>query len=182
MKEKNLRIKKILFSEQEIESVVKQIALQINKALKQRGVKSLTVLCVLRGAFVFTADLVRRIDIEDIRIEFISASSYFGGTESSGSVNIGSLNDIEIKGKNILVVEDIVDTGRTLSKLVDTIKSENPANVWVTAMFDKPDRRVVDFNADFVGAVIPDEFIVGYGLDYDGKYRALPYAAVLGYE
>lgn len=175
-----MKIEKVLFSERELNQIVMRTAADINDVLKHDGVDSLTVICVLRGAFVFTADLVRRIDLSDVRIEFVSASSYGSGTESSGDVHMDFLNDIEIKGKNILVVEDIADTGRTLKKLTEAIKSKHPGNIWVAAMFNKPERRVVEFEPDFVGAQIPDEFIVGYGLDFDGKYRTLPYVAVLG--
>lgn len=175
-----MKIEKVLFSERELNQIVLRTAADINNVLKRDGVDSLTVICVLRGAFVFTADLVRCIDLSDVRIEFVSASSYGSGTESSGEVRMDFLNDIEIKGKNILVVEDIADTGRTLKKLTEAIKAKQPASIWVAAMFNKPERRVVEFEPDFVGAQIPDEFIVGYGLDFDGKYRTLPYVAVLG--
>lgn len=177
-----MEIKNVLFSEQELNQIVVRTAADIDSVLKRDKVNSLTVICVLRGAFVFTADLVRNIDLNDIRIEFVSASSYGGGTVSSGEVHMDFLNDIEIKGKNILVVEDIADTGRTLKKLTEAIKAKEPDNVWVAAMFDKPERRTVEFEPDFIGAKIPDEFIVGYGLDFDGRYRNLPYVAVLGFE
>lgn len=178
MKDKNSK-NKILFSETDIKDIVCRVADEISQDCKSMGINSLNVICVLKGAFVFAADLVRQLEIPNINIEFISASSYGSSDVSSGNVKLGCIDNLSIFGENILIVEDIIDTGNTLKKLTEQIKSFEPNTVRVCAMFDKPDRRSVDFDADYVGSVIPDEFIVGYGLDYAEMYRDLPYVTVL---
>lgn len=126
------------------------------------------------GIGIFTCELAKRIT-SPVEIEFMSVSSYGSGTSSSGVVRI--VNDLgtSIEGKNVLVIEDIIDSGRTLSYLLENLKTRNPKTLRLCTLLDKPDRRVVDVNVDYVGFVIPDEFVVGYGLDYDQKYRNLPY-------
>ena len=130
--------------------------------------------CILKRSVFFTCELAKRIT-SPVEIEFMSVSSYGSGTSSSGVVRI--VNDLgtSIEGKNVLVIEDIIDSGRTLSYLLENLKTRNPKTLRLCTLLDKPDRRVVDVNVDYVGFVIPDEFVVGYGLDYDQKYRNLPY-------
>ncbi|MBY6089847.1 hypoxanthine phosphoribosyltransferase [Pseudooceanicola sp. 502str34] len=134
----------------------------------------LVVVGLLRGSFIFIADLVRELD-RDLEVDFIEASSYGNSTESSREVRI--LKDLrgEIEGRNVLVVEDIVDTGYTLSHVIHILKARNPAKLRTIALLDKPARREVDFKADWIGFEIPDEFVVGYGIDYAQSNRNLPY-------
>ncbi|MCA0921616.1 hypoxanthine phosphoribosyltransferase [Pseudooceanicola nanhaiensis] len=134
----------------------------------------LVVVGLLRGSFIFIADLVRELD-RDLEVDFIEASSYGNSTESSREVRI--LKDLrgEIEGRNVLVVEDIVDTGYTLSHVIHILKARNPAKLRTIALLDKPARREVDFKADWIGFDIPDEFVVGYGIDYAQSNRNLPY-------
>ncbi len=160
----------VLFSKEQIEKRVKEVGEQISKDYKG---KKLMVICVIKGAFIFTADLVRAIDL-DLEIDFMKAKSYVG-TESSGVVNISIDNELEVEGKDIIVVEDILDTGRTLHSICNTLRSKNANSVKVCVFLDKAERRVVDLKADYVCYDIPDTFVVGYGLDYDEKYRQLPF-------
>lgn len=177
---KNLRIKNILFSKEDIESIIKKTAEQISRDYNEQQIDSVTVVCVLKGAAVFASDLIRNIELSDIRLEFITASSYLNSDTSSGEVILNVADDLDVSGKNILIVEDIVDTGLTLNKIVEQFKSLKPNTIKVCTLFDKPDRRIADFTPDYVGCTIPDEFIVGYGLDYAEMYRNLPYVAVVG--
>ena len=173
---RGMTIKKIMFTEEELGGIVSELADKINSDL--RGAESLTVLCVLKGAVMFTADLVRRLNVPDIRIEFIRASSYGKSDVSSGEVSVGDATG-DIRGRDVLVIEDIIDTGRTLNSLKERLLKMQPKSLRFCGLFDKPSRRIADFKADYVGAVIPDEFIVGYGLDYAEYYRHLPYVAVI---
>ncbi len=168
-------VQEILFDEREIAQIVTNIGKQI--ADDYRG-KDLLLIGILKGANVFMADLMRKIDIP-AQIDFMAVSSYGMSTESSGVVRI--LKDLEhsISGKHILIVEDIVDTGLTLHYLMDNLISRGAASVASCTLLDKPDRRKVDVNMRYVGSVIPDVFIVGYGIDYAEKYRNLPYIASL---
>ena len=161
----------VLIKEDEIVARVKELAEQINRDYEG---KILHLICILKGSVFFTCELAKRIT-SPVEIEFMSVSSYGSGTSSSGVVRI--VNDLgtSIEGKNVLVIEDIIDSGRTLSYLLENLKTRNPKTLRLCTLLDKPDRRVVDVNVDYVGFVIPDEFVVGYGLDYDQKYRNLPY-------
>ena len=161
----------VLIKEDEIVARVKELAEQINRDYEG---KTLHLNCILKGSVFFTCELAKRIT-SPVEIEFMSVSSYGSGTSSSGVVRI--VNDLgtSIEGKNVLVIEDIIDSGRTLSYLLENLKTRNPKTLRLCTLLDKPDRRVVDVNVDYVGFVIPDEFVVGYGLDYDQKYRNLPY-------
>ena len=134
---------------------------------------------VLKGAYVFMADLARHLTIP-CRIDFMSVSSYGSGTRSSGVVRITKDLDMDITGKHIIIVEDIVDTGLTLNHLRQLLGTRKPASIAVCTAFDKPERRKVNVTVEYVGMQIPDEFIVGYGLDFDGKYRNLPDISILG--
>ena len=170
----NNDIEKILFSAEEIDKIVTRIASQISSDYKG---KNLCLLCVLKGSLVFCADLMRKLDLNP-EIICVSASSYKSSTVSSENVEISALTD-SVSGRDILIVEDILDTGNTLSNLVNYLKTLNPASVEICTILDKPSRRKVNITAKYSGVEIPDEFVVGYGLDYDQKYRSLPYIGVL---
>ncbi len=168
-------IKNVLISREEIDKMVKDLGVRISKDYEG---ENLLVICVLRGAFIFMADLVREIKVP-VKVDFMSVSSYGDDTVSSGVVRILRDLDSDITGKHVMIIEDIVDTGLTLKNLKDILMTRHPASLSVCAAFDKPDRRVADVKADYVGRVIPDEFIVGYGLDYAGEYRHLPDVCIL---
>ena len=140
--------------------------------------KSPLIVGTLRGSFVFMADLVRQINLP-LTVDFLSASSYGSGTESSGQVKLKLDLADDISGRDVLIIEDIVDSGNTLSKLLPELQKRGPASLKVCALLDKPERRVLPFQANYVGFTIPDAFVVGYGLDFDQHYRQLPYIGVL---
>ncbi|MBO7390612.1 MAG: hypoxanthine phosphoribosyltransferase [Clostridia bacterium] len=169
------RIKKVLISESDVKDRVKAIAREISEDYKG---KTVTLICILSGASIFFADLVRELDL-DLRFEFMSVSSYGAGTVSSGEVKI--LKDVNhpIAGKDVIIVEDIIDSGCTLSYLKRVLEQRAPASIKICTILDKPCRRKVEFKGDYVGFEIPDEFVIGYGLDYDGKYRNLKDVCVL---
>ncbi|HHW68154.1 MAG: hypoxanthine phosphoribosyltransferase [Epulopiscium sp.] len=168
-------VKEILFTEEEIAVKVKELGQQISE--DYRG-EDLTVVGILKGSNIFMGDLIRKIDIP-LSIDFMVVSSYGQSTESSGVVKV--LKDLEysIEGKNILIVEDIIDTGLTLDYLKENLLRRKPKSLKICTLLDKPARRKVDLKVDYVGFEIPDAFIVGYGIDYAEKYRNLPYIAVL---
>lgn len=171
-------VERILVDEDEVNRIVRNIALQIDNDYADENAK-LVLLGILKGSVVFMGELMKRISLP-VEIDFMKVSSYAGGTKTSGKVNI--ILDIhrgDLSDTNILIVEDIVDSGRTLSYLTEYLKLKGAKSVKTCTLLDKPERREVDFNPDYVGTVIPDEFVVGYGLDYDEKYRALPYVGVL---
>ena len=156
---------------------------QINKRIAEIGAEitdkykgqSVYLICILKGSLFFTAELAKRIELP-MTIDFMSVSSYGSGTESSGVVNIKKDLDCSIEGENVIVVEDIIDSGNTLSRLIKVLKQRNPKSLTVCTLLDKPDRRVVDdVEVDYTGFVIPDKFVVGFGLDYDQRFRNLPY-------
>jgi hypoxanthine phosphoribosyltransferase len=169
-------IKEVLISKEQIHSKVKELGSQISKDYEG---KDLLLICVLRGAFIFMADLVREISIP-IEIDFMLVSSYGNNTTTSGVVKILTDLDTDITGRNVIIVEDLVDTGLTLKHLKDLLLTRNPESIAICTIFDKPERRRADIKADYVGMEIPDEFIVGYGLDYAGNYRHLPDVFILG--
>lgn len=169
-------ILKILVSEEEIEEIVKRVAGEINRDYKD---KNLLMLCILKGAVVFMGDLMKNISIPT-EIDFMKVSSYGNTTVSSGTVNIVlDIHRKDISNLDILIVEDIIDSGKTLSYLVEYLKLKGAKSVKTCTMLDKPSRREVDFTPDYCGKVVPDEFVIGYGLDYDEAYRALPFIGVL---
>ncbi len=168
----------VLLSEEEVDKRVREIGAQISK---DYAGKEITLICVLKGSCIFTCELAKRIDIP-VCLDFMSVSSYGDDTKSSGIVRIVKDLDESIQGKDVLVIEDIIDSGRTLSYLMDTLKRREPASLRLCTLLDKEERRVVDVNVDYVGFKIPDEFVVGYGLDYAQKYRNLPYVGVLHFE
>ena len=168
-------VKEILFNEEEIAKKVKELAKKITE--DYRG-KDLTVIGILKGSNIFMGDLIRKIDIP-LQIDFMVVSSYCQSTESSGIVRVIKDLDYSIEGKNILIVEDIIDTGLTLAYLKEILLKRKPQSVKICSLLDKPARRRVDLEVDYIGFETPDEFIVGYGIDYSEKYRNLPYIAVL---
>ena len=143
--------------------------------------KQVHLVCVLKGGSFFMCELAKRITVP-VSLDFMSVSSYGSETKSSGVVKIVKDLDEPIKGKNVLVVEDIVDSGRTLSYLMEMLKDRGPESLRLCTLLDKPERRVVDVHVDYTGFQIPDEFVVGYGLDYDQRYRNLPYIGVISFE
>lgn len=161
----------VMISEEEIANKVKELAKQIEKDYEG---EQLLVVGILKGASIFVSDLIRKIDL-DVNIDFMSVSSYGNGTESSGTVRILKDLDVDIAGKNVLIVEDIIDSGLTLSNLVKELKIRNPKSLKLCTLLDKPQRRTSNIPVDYVGFVIEDKFIVGYGIDWAEKYRNLPY-------
>ncbi len=165
----------VMFSQEEIEAKVIELAKQIEKDYKGQD---LLLVGILKGASVFVADLMRKIDL-NVNIDFMSVSSYGSGTVSSGTVKILKDLDVDIKDKNVLIVEDIIDSGITLRNLYDTLMTREPKSLKLCTLLNKPARKKVDVDVDYVGFVIEDKFIVGYGIDYDEKYRNLPYIAIV---
>ena len=156
------------------EKIAKRTAERGAQISEVYGEEPVCLICILKGSVFFTVELAKRIT-SPVELEFMCVSSYGAGTSSSGVVKIVKDLDVSIEGKNVLLVEDIIDSGRTLSYLLENLKTRNPKSLRLCTLLDKPDRRVVDVNVDYVGFEIPDEFVVGYGLDYDQKYRNLPY-------
>jgi len=171
----NGQIERVLISEEEIQKKVTEIAEQITEDYKG---EELLVVAILKGAMIFTADLIRRISLP-VRLDFMAVSSYGSSTESSGVVRILHDLDESVEGKHVLLVEDIIDTGLTLKYLIQNLRSRKAASLKVCVLLDKPERRVVDVKPDYCGFSIPDEFVVGYGLDFDENFRHLPYVGVL---
>ena len=175
MREMHPDVEKILFNEEQIAEIVKNMGRQISEDYKG---KDLLLVSVLKGSLMFMADLMREITVP-CAIDFLSVSSYGSGTSTSGEVRILKDLDASLDGKDVLVVEDILDSGVTLSYLLKNLSARNPASIRLCTFFDKPERRRVDVKAHYIGASVPDEFIVGYGLDYAEFYRNLPYVGVL---
>ena len=168
----------VLLSEEEVDAKIKAIGEQISK---DYAGKQVHLVCVLKGGSFFMCELAKRITVP-VSLDFMSVSSYGSETKSSGVVKIVKDLDEPIKGKHVLVVEDIVDSGRTLSYLMEMLKDRGPESLRLCTLLDKPERRVVDVHVDYTGFQIPDEFVVGYGLDYDQRYRNLPYIGVISFE
>ena len=169
---------KVMFNEVELQGVCKRLGEQITKDYEG---KDLLIVGILNGAIVFVTDLMRQID-RQINIDFMSVSSYGSATKSSGVVKIVKDLDEPMKDKDVLVVEDIVDSGRTLSYLMEMLRDRGPKSLHLCTLLDKPERRVVKVNVDYTGFQIPDKFVVGYGLDYDQHYRNLPYIGVVEFD
>lgn len=168
-------IKQILLTKEELAQTVALLGKQISEDYKD---KNLLMISVLKGSVVFMADLMRAITIP-CQIDFMYVSSYGKGAKTSGVVKILKDLDISPEGFDLLVVEDILDSGMTLSHVLELLSSRNPKSIRLCALLDKPDRRVVDLKANYVGREIPDEFVVGYGLDYAERYRNLPFVGAL---
>lgn len=174
----NNDIKSILVSEEELEQITTKLAKQITNDYKNSN-KKLVILTILKGSFVFSADLVRKIDLP-MEFEFMKVSSYGGDTVSSGNLKISlDISRKDLADLDILIIEDIIDSGFTLSNLREYLLERGATSIKICTLLDKPSRRKLPLKADYVGAVIPDEFVVGYGLDYDEKYRHLRYVGVL---
>lgn len=169
-------IGKILYTEEQIRARAKELGRQIREDLKDQD--ELIVVCTLKGAVMWMTDLVKEIPM-DTKLDFVIASSYGSSTASSGVVTIKMDVESNLYKKNVLVVEDIVDSGNTLSFLMEKLKERNPRWLKVCTMLDKPSRRTTGFKADYVGFTVDDLFIIGYGLDYDQRYRGLPYISYL---
>ena len=168
-------VEKVLISEEELKRRITEMGRQITQ--EYHG-EPLTIVGILKGAAIFFADLARSIDLP-LQMDFMSVSSYGSGTSTSGAVRILKDLDSSMEGKDLLVVEDILDSGMTLSFLLKNLSARKPNSIRLCTLLDKPERRKVDIFPDYVGAVVPDKFIVGYGLDYAEKYRNLPYIGVL---
>ncbi|MGN0304658.1 MAG: hypoxanthine phosphoribosyltransferase [Lachnospiraceae bacterium] len=166
---------RVMLTEEAVDKRINEMGEQISK---DYAGKKIHLICVLKGGVFFMCELAKRISVP-VSMDFMSISSYGSGTESSGIIKIIKDLDESITGEDVLVVEDIVDSGRTLSYLLDMLKDRKPASLRLCTLLDKPDRRVVDVNVDYTGFQIPDEFVVGYGLDYAQKYRNLPYIGVV---
>lgn len=161
----------VMIPEEELLSRVREMAAKITA---DYAGKELKLVCILKGSVFFTTELAKRINLP-IKLDFMSVSSYGDETESSGRVRIVKDLDESIRGQNVIVVEDIVDSGRTLAFLLEMLKSRQPETLKLCTLLDKPSRRVTDVKVDYTGFEIPDEFVVGFGLDYAQRYRALPF-------
>ena len=167
-----------LISEEDVAKKIAEMGAQISKDYEG---ESVYLLCILKGGVFFTTELAKHITVP-VNIDFMSVSSYGGETTSSGIVRIVKDLDTPIEGKNVLIAEDIIDTGRTLAYLMEHLKQRKPKSLKLCTLLDKPDRRVSDVKVDYTGFEIPDEFVVGYGLDYDQRYRNLPYVGVIEFD
>ena len=168
-------VEQILYTEEELRSRVKELGSQITADYAGREP---LLISVLRGSYIFMADLTRAINL-DVTVDFMAVSSYGAGTASSGQVEIKKDLSDSIEGKDLIIVEDILDSGNTLYYLLDVLRARRPASVRICTLMDKPERRTKPIKADYVGFTITDAFIVGYGLDWAEKYRNLPYVGVL---
>ena len=168
-------IKSVLYSEETLRQTVAELGAKISEDYRGRN---LLLVSVLKGSVVFMSDLMRSITVP-CEIDFMAVSSYGSGVKSSGTVRILKDLDRDIRGYDVLVVEDILDSGKTLNYLMDVLYARNPNSIRICTLFDKPERREVDIYADYKGLTVPDEFIVGYGLDYAEHYRNLPFIGVL---
>ena len=166
---------RVMFTEEEVNNKIKELGAQISADMNGEPVK---IICILKGASFFACELAKRITVP-VFIDFMSVSSYGDDTKSSGVVKIVKDLDQPLEGKDVLIVEDIIDSGNTLYYLMDVLQRRKPASLHLCTLLDKPDRRVKDVKVDYTGFEIPDEFVVGYGLDYAQKYRNLPYIGVV---
>lgn len=169
---------RVLLSEEEVDNKIQELGERISKDYAGRQVH---LVCVLKGGVFFMCELAKRITVP-VSMDFMSVSSYGSDTKSSGVVRIVKDLDESLQDKDVIVVEDIVDSGRTLSYLLEMLKDRGPKSLRLCTMLDKPDRRVVDVNVDYTGFEIPDEFVVGYGLDYDQRYRNLPFIGIVEFD
>ena len=174
----NKDVERILIDEKELDAITSRLAKQITEDYKNSD-KPLIIITILKGSLIFAADLMRKIDLP-VELEFMKVSSYGAGTKNSGEIKIHlDLLREELEKFDLLIIEDIVDSGRTLSRLTTLLRNRNANSVKTCTLLDKPSRREVDFTPDYCGAVIPDRFVVGFGLDYDEEYRNLPYVGIL---
>ena len=168
-------VESILYSQEQLRQRVKELGAQITA---DYAGKEPVLASVLRGSYIFMADLTRAIDLP-VTVDFMAVSSYGAGTKSSGQVEIKKDLSDSIEGRDLIIVEDILDSGNTLFYLMEILKARKPASIRICTLMDKPDRRTQPIVADYVGFTIPDAFVVGYGLDYNEKYRNLPYVGIL---
>ena len=168
-------VDRVLFTEDEIKAKIAELG---EKLTREYEGKNPLFICVLKGAVVFFSDLIREIKCP-MEINFLRASSYGNSTVSSGDVKLSVGEGIIIKDRDVVLVEDILDSGKTLNYITQVLKTRNPASIRICTLLDKPERREADIKADYFGAFVPDEFVVGYGLDFAEKYRNLPYIGVL---
>lgn len=168
-------IEEVLYTEEQIQAKVKELGETLSKEYEGRNP---LIICVLKGAFIFMADLVKNISIH-CELDFMAVSSYGASTKSSGVVKIIKDLDVPVEGRDVIIVEDIIDSGLTLSYLIDVLERRNAHSISVVALFDKPGRRTVELEPDLKGFTIPDAFVVGYGLDYAERYRNLPFVGIL---
>lgn len=165
----------VMISEEEVDRKIEELGKKISE---DYAGKQVHLVCILKGSVFFTCELAKRITVP-VSLDFMSVSSYGDGTQSSGIVKIAKDLDESLEGKHVLLIEDIIDSGRTLYYLMDVLAKRNPASLKLCTLLDKPDRRVRDVKVDYIGFEIPDEFVVGYGLDYAQKYRNLPYIGIV---
>jgi hypoxanthine phosphoribosyltransferase len=166
---------RVMIPEEQVNERIRELAEQISKDYEG---KSVHLICILKGSIFFSCELAKRLTVP-VTLDFMSVSSYGSETVSSGRVRILKDLDESIKGRNVLIVEDIIDSGNTLAYLMDLLSTRAPETLTICTLLDKPDRRVTDVDVKYVGFIIPDEFVVGYGLDYDQYYRNLPYVGVV---
>jgi len=166
---------KVMISEAEVDAKIAELGKKISE---DYAGKQVHLICILKGSVFFTCELAKRITVP-VSLDFMSVSSYGDGTASSGIVKIVKDSDETLEGKDVIVIEDIIDSGRTLYYLMDVLGKRQPNSLKLCTLLDKPDRRVRDVKVDYVGFEIPDEFVVGYGLDYAQKYRNLPYIGIV---
>ena len=169
---------RVLLSEEEVDKRIQEIGAQISK---DYAGKQVHLVCVLKGGCPFMCELAKRITVP-VSYDFMAVSSYGSDTKSSGVVKIVKDLDESLKDKDVIVVEDIIDSGRTLSYLMEMLRDRGPKSLRLCTLLDKPERRVIEVNVDYTGFAIPDEFVVGYGLDYDQKYRNLPYIGIVKFD
>ncbi|MBQ1843179.1 MAG: hypoxanthine phosphoribosyltransferase [Lachnospiraceae bacterium] len=166
---------RVMITEEELDKRIRELGSQISADYEG---ESIFLVCILKGAAMFACELAKRITVP-VTMDFMATSSYGSGTVSSGEVKIKKDLDLPMEGRNVLIVEDIIDSGNTLNFLSQLFRDRNAKSVKMCTMLDKPDRREVDVDVDYTGFTIPDEFVVGFGLDYDQKYRNLPYIGVV---
>ena len=168
----------IMISEEDVDSRIRELGAQISEDYKGKKVK---LICILKGSVFFTTELAKRITVP-VEFDFMQCSSYGSSTKSSGVVKIVKDLDEPIEGQDVIVIEDVVDSGNTLSYLLTNLSHRNPSSIKLCTLLDKPSRRTKEVHVDYTGFVIPDEFVVGYGLDYAQRYRNLPYIGILSFK
>ena len=169
---------RVMITQEELTERIREMAAQISREYEGQSVH---LVCILKGSIFFTCELAKYLTIP-VTVDFMAVSSYGSGTKSSGVVRLVKDLDEAIEDLNVIVIEDIIDSGRTLSYLLENLSGRHPRTLRLAALLDKPDRRVTDVKVDYTGFVIPDEFVIGFGLDYDQRYRNLPYIGVLSFE
>ena len=169
---------RIMIPEDRLDARIAEIGAQISKEYAGENVH---LICILKGSVFFTCELAKRITVP-VTMDFMSVGSYGAGTSSSGVVRLIKDLDEPIEGRNVIVIEDIIDSGRTLSYLLENLSRRRPKSLKLCTLLDKPNRRICDVKVDYTGFVVPDEFVVGYGLDYDQKYRNLPFIGIVSFD